>query len=646
MLESHGQSPASESLLDSIKSPATLPEDDGMGQLRQKMQEIRDLASTTSDMATRMHNVMMEEYVARRKRSISIIQPADSGLIDVGLSTEYNLNLEDLTPTFHPIRDTEETDEMLDEEEIAPSYGCIHYKRNVKVQCYDCNRWYTCRHCHDAAPDLPFPHELNRKKTRNMLCMSCKMPQPAGEFCMNCGLESAYYYCPKCKLWDNDSTKRIYHCDDCGICRKGEGLGRDYVHCKRCNVCISISTSSTHPCIERATDCNCPLCLDYLFSSSTPVVSLFCGHYMHALCYKELMQVTYRCPVCSKSAVNMELQWKKLDDEIRMQPMPEEEFEEEEDFDPASTPGLLQDTDSRLAGGIHSLQLTTPIRGSRRVPKRVWVGCNDCGGRGWTEFHWLGLKCPVCDGYNTNQMTPIGDRTRAPMPGTQRQRQHDFTGADIVRVFGDELAPVISGDDKADLTYGMAASPAFQPRQAPEVPTSQRSYFLQVEEDGLQRPGSSHSLPRPTQREPYRFGGISPYDVLQNVSRSLSPMRFFPEGLDVRDRAAYASRRMSEYAANMAGKRFGSAEQARSPHVAEGEQEGLGFWGTDGHILSGGEEEDDDNEEEDDGSLGDSEEGDGEEEDDGDDDDDDGDDVDEEGKGGDILDEIALFGHR
>ncbi|EME84281.1 uncharacterized protein MYCFIDRAFT_152534, partial [Pseudocercospora fijiensis CIRAD86] len=222
---------------------------------------------------------------------------------------------------------TEEKAKRMHDEEHLPDLGCMHYKRNVKVQCFDCQCWFSCRHCHDQSHNLPFPHSLNRKKTQNMLCMLCQTPQPAGETCINCREYAAWYYCSKCKLWDNDTNKRIYHCDDCGICRVGEGLGKDFVHCKRCNVCISISTSAAHPCIEKATEGNCPLCLNVLFESRTSVVSLPCGHYMHGTCYQDLMAVTYKCPVCSKSAVNMELQWRKLDDEIAAQPMPEDDEE-------------------------------------------------------------------------------------------------------------------------------------------------------------------------------------------------------------------------------------------------------------------------------------------------------------------------------
>lgn len=550
-----------------------LPEDDGMRQLRVKMHEIRELAESTGDMARRMHALMVADYQARNQQHVRSDHPA--------LTTHYNIQPQDLVPSFSPEDHVYETGEGQDEEdqeeESGPAFGCQHYKRNVKVQCFDCRMWFPCRHCHDASPDLPFEHHLNRKKTENMLCMLCHTPQPAGEFCVNCEELAAYYYCSKCKLWDNDSTKRIYHCDDCGICRRGEGLGRDFVHCKRCNVCISISTSAAHPCIERATDCDCPLCLDYLFSSPLPVVSLLCGHYMHANCYKDLMNTTYRCPVCNKSAVNMELQWRKLDDEIRMQPMPEDEFmtDSEPDLD-------QQPSDSRLAAGLQSLSVFQDApRGSRRVPRKVWVGCNDCGGHGWTLFHWLGLRCPVCDGYNTNQMNPIGQDTRTdPIPGTQLQRQHEFTGAEAIRSFGGDVEP------EQTIDY-LAPSPALNTAQySSSLPAARPSYFLQVEQEELRRPASSASH----DRDP---GLFSPYDILSRVGRSLSPMRNYLEGFDAHERAAEAGRLITEYAASMpTWKLPGLNDAVEGPPVADGD--GVDFRGHDGRFSSGGEEDDND----------------------------------------------------
>lgn len=123
-------------------------------------------------------------------------------------------------------RDDDHTGE--EEEEVISELGCPHYKRNVKVQCATCEKWYTCRLCHDMVED----HVLPRKDTKHMLCMFCKHPQKASDTCTKCGESAASYYCSICKLWSDDVDKHIYHCDDCGICRVGHGLEKDFFHCK------------------------------------------------------------------------------------------------------------------------------------------------------------------------------------------------------------------------------------------------------------------------------------------------------------------------------------------------------------------------------------------------------------------------------
>lgn len=113
-----------------------------------------------------------------------------------------------------------------------------------------------------------------------MLCMKCKTIQPAAQDCNSCHVQLAAYYCDVCKLWDDDPAKPIYHCDDCGICRIGRGLGQDYFHCKKCNVCMNINFKGDHKCIERNLECDCPICGEYMFTSTTTVifmVSLFSG---------------------------------------------------------------------------------------------------------------------------------------------------------------------------------------------------------------------------------------------------------------------------------------------------------------------------------------------------------------------------------
>src|SRR5690554_1246043 len=110
-----------------------------------------------------------------------------------------------------------------------------------------------------------------------MLCMHCKTIQPAAQTCNSCHEQLARYYCDICKLWDDDSTKSVYHCPDCGICRIGNGLDKDFFHCKKCNICMVIHFKDNHKCIERSLECDCPICGEYLFTSTTTVIFMVSG---------------------------------------------------------------------------------------------------------------------------------------------------------------------------------------------------------------------------------------------------------------------------------------------------------------------------------------------------------------------------------
>lgn len=107
-----------------------------------------------------------------------------------------------------------------------------------------------------------------------MLCMECKTIQPANQICSTCDKQAATYYCDRCKLWEDDSDKSIYHCEDCGICRQGKGLGTDVFHCKKCNVCMSLAFKDVHKCIEHNLESDCPICGEYMFTSTSAVIIL------------------------------------------------------------------------------------------------------------------------------------------------------------------------------------------------------------------------------------------------------------------------------------------------------------------------------------------------------------------------------------
>lgn len=64
-----------------------------------------------------------------------------------------------------------------------------------------------------------------------------------------------------------------------GICRRG--VRSEYFHCKRCKACYAASQEKTHTCTENVLDSDCPICFEFLFSSTTPVHFLRCGHPIH-----------------------------------------------------------------------------------------------------------------------------------------------------------------------------------------------------------------------------------------------------------------------------------------------------------------------------------------------------------------------------
>lgn len=250
------------SLMDNAKR-APLPEDDGMGELRRKIQAISAMDVSQESKAQMVHQLLIENYNKSQQPSGAVLaamrpespsgrsapsqseSPGPTGPLQalkfwnpLGEGSgplDLPLTAKDLQPTYAPNRAP--TDELAwgqepkheEAEANGPrALGCQHYRRNVKLQCAACEKWYTCRFCHDEAEDHPLP----RQQTKHMLCMLCGCAQKASDSCSQCGQSAAYYYCGICKLWNDDPNKPIYHCPDCGLCRVGQGLGKDFFHCK------------------------------------------------------------------------------------------------------------------------------------------------------------------------------------------------------------------------------------------------------------------------------------------------------------------------------------------------------------------------------------------------------------------------------
>lgn len=233
------------------------------------------------------------------------------------------------------------------------------YRRGCKLLAKCCDKWYTCRFCHDENED----HTFDRYGTEKISCMNCHTVQGLTEQCVNqqCNMKFAKYFCKTCRFYDNDEHKDIYHCDKCKICRIGKGLGIDYFHCDKCNACMSV-TLQEHKCVERSLESDCPICNVYMFTSTTPVMFLPCGHCMHVSCYEEYTLTNYICPLCSKSLGDMEQYFRRIDEVMQMERMPAE-FEK----------------------------------------LRSEIFCSDCERKSTTKYHFIYHKCQYedCRSYNT-----------------------------------------------------------------------------------------------------------------------------------------------------------------------------------------------------------------------------------------------------
>lgn len=278
-----------------------------------------------------IQNLLMSRWIVRQQKSHSEVAVLGSGKEIPGQCPSYR-------------------------DPLKLTFGCKHYKRNCKLVAACCNQLYACRLCHDDVTD----HSMDRKKTTKMMCMRCLVIQPVGPTCSTAScdnLSMAKYYCRICKFFDDE--REIYHCPYCNLCRVGKGLGIDYFHCMNCNACMSRSLS-VHICREKWMEDNCPICHEFIFTSSSPVKALPCGHLMHSACFQDYTCTHYTCPICSKSLGDMQVYFGMLDALLAEEKIPDE----------------------------YSTQTQMIL-------------CNDCEKRGTAAFHWLYHKCPYCGSYNT-----------------------------------------------------------------------------------------------------------------------------------------------------------------------------------------------------------------------------------------------------
>eukprot|EP00727_Mastigamoeba_balamuthi_P011256 m51a1_g6753 hypothetical protein (419) ;mRNA; r:46613-48079 len=310
-------------------------------ELRGSIAEImHDPTLTQAEKSRRVQAVMSQRWA--RQQQLASEAEAEEGA-DGAARTADELAAQ---PTWH--------------DEAKGVLGCRHYARACKKRAACCGKFYTCRLCHDEAEN----HQINRYATDEILCMRCGTIQKVSNACVSekcAGKPFARFFCPKCKFWDDDEKKNIYHCNACGLCRIGKGLGIDRTHCDGCGCCYPNESLANHVCRPSKLHSDCPVCRQFLFTSVRAVCFTRCGHAIHDECLRQMLRNNeFRCPTCLKSVSDMRATWRIYDRYIRTSPMPAE-----------------------------------------YAKLRANILCNDCGSKCDVAHHFIGHKCSACKSYNT-----------------------------------------------------------------------------------------------------------------------------------------------------------------------------------------------------------------------------------------------------
>ncbi|XP_065057661.1 RING finger and CHY zinc finger domain-containing protein 1-like [Rhopilema esculentum] len=172
--------------------------------------------------------------------------------------------------------------------------NCEHYVRRCLLNTPCCGKMYPCRLCHDRNED----HEVNRFEVEILVCTQCRKDQPVSSHCKYCGILFGLYSCTKCRVFD-DNDHGQFHCEECGLCRKG---GREnFFHCKQCGICLTKSIKDSHKCREESGKDKCPVCFDSIHTATEPSLAPKCGHLIHMKCHRLIMEFGHRrCPYCNQ----------------------------------------------------------------------------------------------------------------------------------------------------------------------------------------------------------------------------------------------------------------------------------------------------------------------------------------------------------
>lgn len=221
--------------------------------------------------------------------------------------------------------------------------GCSHYQNLCEILAPCCHRYYRCFRCHDDSISNGDDTRcdvstMDRSSVTTIRCVMCKVEQsPPSATCTNteCSVTVfAEYVCLKCSLFrqsaatantdtdvdednldDDHQHPGIFHCDDCGICRIGKGLGISHWHCHTCCACLDIQLCppEEHKKVCRLTntskDRDCCICFMPLHDSlEGRIVGYYCGHHIHRSCFELYVKASggkITCPICAKPLLKL-----------------------------------------------------------------------------------------------------------------------------------------------------------------------------------------------------------------------------------------------------------------------------------------------------------------------------------------------------
>lgn len=227
-------------------------------------------------------------------------------------------------------------------------YGCKHYLRKCSIYAECCKKTYQCIHCHNIDNN----HDIQSIDIKNIVCDECGKKQKPKEKCEDCYIYFGDYFCEKCIIFDDTKNKEIVHCNDCGICRVT--YGKKLYHCDKCNMC---AFSKHEKCYKIG---DCPICCESLHKSINSATLTKCNHWIHNKCLEELLKKDYKCPICMKTVIPIDILEKIMD-----------------------------------------LQVNSYILPDDYKNMDVNIKCIDCEEKSIAKFHIVAMKCPKCRSYNT-----------------------------------------------------------------------------------------------------------------------------------------------------------------------------------------------------------------------------------------------------